>query len=68
MMLLRSVVEKMIIEICGQKGAIETEILMSAVCDTGQPKRSRHKVEKSPEGIGNNSFIKRFHIGLKSYQ
>lgn len=45
----------MIIEICGHKGAIETEILMRVVCDTGQPKQSKYKVEKSSEGSGNNS-------------
>lgn len=38
MILLRSVVDKMITEICGQKGAIETELLMRAVCETEQPK------------------------------
>lgn len=60
--------DKMIIEICGQREAIETEILMRAVCETGQPKRSKHKVEKSSEGTGNNFFKKRFHTGLKSYR
>lgn len=68
MILLRSVADKMMIEICGHKGATETEILMRTVSETGQPKQSKYKVEKSSEGTGNNSLKKSFQSGLKSYR